>query len=216
MKEDMDMIIPRNNEKDVTPRAHAAASVKYFDRVARESGQEVWKYGLSTAREWLRLIDADSVSPTEVSAFIGVVHANRYRTSGWFDLALGVYHWARTNGFPVSPPDDFWATETLPGLRYKEVPLREHAEMLVKHFKQYACEDPNQEVWQLGLDTAQEWLRLIDLDSVSQVEVSALIDVVCENRHKTSGWFDLALGIYHWSSDNGFSTLWPEDFQSVA
>jgi hypothetical protein len=134
----------------VTSREHAEMSIKYFRRLAHESGREVWKHGLDAAQEWLRLIDASSVSSTEVLAFIGVIHANRYRTSGWYDLALGAYHWASTNGFPVPPPEDFWSAEDLPGVIYDQVPSREYAEILVKHFEQYAREDPNQEVWELG------------------------------------------------------------------
>lgn len=199
----------------MTSREHAEMSIKYFRRLASQSDPEVWERGLDAAQEWLRLIDAVSVSPTEVSAFIGVIHANRYRTSGWYDLALGVYHWARTNGFSVPPPEDFWSSEGLPGIRHGQMPSREYAEILVKHFELYAHEDPNQEVWELGLDTAQKWLGLMESDSVSQGEVSALIGVVYENRHRTTRWISLARGVYKWSSTNGFSDLWPENFQSM-
>src|SRR4051812_28828545 len=96
-------------------REHAENLVKYFERIIREyDGGEVWQKGLKTAQEWLRLIDSESASQVELSTFIDIVHANRYRTSGWADLASGAYHWVASKNIPISPPEIFFASDSLP------------------------------------------------------------------------------------------------------
>ena len=62
-------------EINMKSREHAENLVKYFERIAREEDQEVWWKGLSTAQEWLRLIDTENLSQAELSTFIDVVHA---------------------------------------------------------------------------------------------------------------------------------------------
>ena len=89
--------------------------IEYFERIEREyRNANVWHKGLTTAQEWLRLIDADDVSSAELSEFIGTVHANWERSSGWWDLAAGAYQWVLTKGASVAPPDVFFAIEEVP------------------------------------------------------------------------------------------------------
>ena len=72
----------------MTPAEHAENLISYFDRVDTRYPDEVWRLSLEIAREWLRLINAASISPSEVIALVTVVKDNKDRTSGWFDLAL--------------------------------------------------------------------------------------------------------------------------------
>jgi hypothetical protein len=86
---------------------------------------------------------------------------------------------------------------------------KEHAEALIGYFRKRASETPDAKVWQLGQDTANEWLRLITASTVSQIEVANLIAIVDENKYMGSGWFDLTLGVSHWAKSEGFSVPYP-------
>jgi hypothetical protein len=198
-------------------REHAEALVKYFEHIAHEHDAEVWRKGLTTAQEWLRLIDAESASRDELSAFIGIVHANRYRISGWFDLALGAYHWVSTKGIPLPPRGTFFASEKLPSYSREQVTPLEHANILVRHFEQYNREDPTSEAWSSGLETAWEWLRLVETQDLKDPNVSALVRMI-ENgvrKYLSLGWFDMALGVYSWCKELGFIDLIPDSFRSL-
>ncbi len=143
-------------------REHAERLVKYFERIASENeNREVWQKGLTTAQEWLRLIDSENISQEELSNFIRVIHANKSRTSGWYDLASGAYHWAHSKGFALPKVKDFFDSENLPSTTFEKVTFEEHAEILVKHFGKYLDEDPHSLAWKIGLKSAQEWQRLL-------------------------------------------------------
>lgn len=86
---------------------------------------------------------------------------------------------------------------------------KEHAEALMGYFAECASETPDAKVWQLGHDTAIEWLRLITASTISQIVVANLIAIVDENKFRGSGWFDLALGVSHWVKSKGFSVPYP-------
>ncbi|MCP4537516.1 MAG: hypothetical protein GY832_10250 [Chloroflexi bacterium] len=198
-------------------REHAENLIEYFDRISRENSNEVWKKGFITAKEWLGLIDSQNATQQEISAFINVVHANRYRTSGWFDLALGAYHWVKGNGHPVSPPEEFFASERLPGVDFRDVTPAEHAHLLIKYFEQNCLEDPSSAIWPLGLETAREWLKLIESEAPKESEVSTLVEKVFENKRTclSQGFFDTALGVYAWCKELGFLNLIPDEFRSL-
>ncbi len=84
----------------MVPEEHAKALIGYFERCVAETPEDKkWQIGLDTAREWLRLINAATVSPEEVAALIVVVDQFKFKESGWYDLALGVSHWAASSGF---------------------------------------------------------------------------------------------------------------------
>jgi hypothetical protein len=198
-------------------REHAENLVRYFERLAHEDAPEVWRKGLSVAQEWLCLIDADHASQVELSAFIDVVHANRYRTSAWFDLALGAYHWISTKSIPVPPPEVFFVSEGVPTeVQFTATPL-ERAHMLVGCFEQYHREDPSNAAWAVGLDVVREWLRLCEAKEASQSEVSALVRKAFENHQKylSKLWFDMAVGISNWCKLAGNLNLIPDDFRRL-
>jgi hypothetical protein len=199
-------------------REHAVTLVKYFERIARENeNREVWVKGFNTAQEWLKLIDSENVSRADVSRFMGVVHANRYRTSGWYDLALGVYHWANAKGFELPSPEEYFASENLPSkYLFQEVSFQEQANLLVEYYQNYSTEDPESPVWSTGLKAAKEWQRLLKLSSLTEEDVSTLIELV-ENYQKylSQAWFDLALGVYKWFHSRGFVQRIPSDFHSL-
>ncbi len=194
-------------------REHAERLVKYFENISREYGEsDVWQKGLNTAQEWLRLIDTSDVSQNEIAKFMGIVHANRYRSSGWYDLARGSYHWASSKNVTLLPPKEFFASEKLPSTTFESVTYQEHALILINHFESYANEDPENLAWSLGLEAAKEWKRLLELPIVSETDVSALVELL-ENRKKylSQVWYDIALGVYCWFKSCGFAQLIPSD-----
>jgi hypothetical protein len=96
---------PSQYIEHMTPKEHAAVLIGYFERCAKQTpDEETWRLGQATANEWLRLMNTATVSKPEVSALIASVDKNKYSGSGWFDLALGVSHWATSNGFLIPYP----------------------------------------------------------------------------------------------------------------
>jgi hypothetical protein len=201
-------------------KEHALQLIKYFERIASQNeneNREVWLKGFNTAQEWVRLIDSESVSQVEVSRFMGVVHANRYRTSAWHDLALGTYHWASTKGFELPPPDEFFASDKLPSKNpLQEVPFQEHAKLLLECFKNYSVEDPESPVWAAGLKAVLEWQRLQALLVVTENDIVYLLGLLEIYKKYTSYiWFDFELGVYKWLKSCGLVQLIPNDFHSL-
>jgi hypothetical protein len=193
--------------------------ISYFDRIARENKNfEVWQKGLNTAREWLRLINSENVSSSELSTFLGVIHANRYRTSGWTDLALGAYHWVVSKGVSVPPAKDFFMPDGLP--TYSELVKMtsvEHAQALNAIFRQNNDEDPTTEGWAKGLKITQDWIRLIDKDAKDESEIASLVENAASNQRKYAAkvWFDTILTIGLWCKAIGYLHLVPEDFKDI-
>jgi hypothetical protein len=200
-------------------KEHAENLVKYFERIIREyGGAEVWQKGLSTAQEWLRLINSENASQAELSTFIRILHANRYRTSGWHDLALGAYHWVSSKGLSVPPAEEFFASDGLPldSIVYKRSSL-EHAQILNKSFEQNNDEDPTSEGWAKGIQITQEWLRLIQKPEKVEAEISLLIEIALANETKYSAqvWFDTVLTISLWCKTIGYLDLIPDRFRNM-
>jgi hypothetical protein len=198
-------------------REHAENLARYFENIARENDGEVWRKGLSTAQEWLRLINAENASQAELSTFINVVHANRYRTSGWFDLALGAYHWVSTKDITISSPDVFFASEGVPvEQQFTATPL-EYTHIVAEFFEQYHHEDPSNEAWAIGLENVREWLRLSESGEIRRSEVEALVRSVFKNyrRFHSKVWFDMAIGVGGWCKANGNLDLIPDDFRHL-
>ena len=94
---------PQDLPREATQRA-AKWLVTYFDRVNNAFPEETWCLGFDTAKEWLRLTEAVSVSPEEVSSLIAIVQINQRRSTAWDLMALWVYSWATENGFGVPKP----------------------------------------------------------------------------------------------------------------
>jgi hypothetical protein len=202
--------------KIMDAKKHAESLVKYFERIASENGdREVWQKGLQTAQEWLRLIDSKNTSKEELSTFIHIVHANRYRTSGWYDLALGAYHWVSSQGLSLMPPKEFFAPDGLPNdSTLFDLTSLEHARTLIEIFRQNSDEDPSNTAWSNGIQVNEEWLKLIEKDGTTEVEVAALIENAITNQRKysSSAWFSTVLTISLWSKATGYLHLVPDDF----
>jgi hypothetical protein len=183
---------------------HAAEGfVAYFEGFAVRLPGENLRRGLDTAREWLRLIEATSVSREEIATLLGVVQANQHRGSGWNSMAICVYSWAAKRGYPVPSAEEFvdhreWSREALA----EDVSSARAAEILVNHFERRTLQDPKQETWELGLATARTWRRLIQSHSVSPSELSALLETVRTNtaRTITHDWWVLEHAVYRWSA----------------
>jgi hypothetical protein len=200
-------------------REHADRLVKYFERRVHENeGGEVWQKGLNTAEEWLRLIDSENVSQSELSVFLGVVHANRYRTSGWNDLAAGAYHWVLSKGLPVPPPKEFFASDSLPNNSHLfKLSSLEHARALNKIFQQNNDEDPTNEGWVNGVQVTQEWERLIQKEQKDGTEISSLVKNASYNQRKyfANVWLHTVLTIGLWCKAIGYLHLVPDDFRDM-
>lgn len=201
------------------PREHAESLVKYFERIASQNeNREVWLKGFTTAQEWLRLIDSENVSQEELSAFIGIVHANRYRTSGWHDLSLGAYHWVTSKGLSVMPAKEFFAPDGLSSdsILFESTSL-EHAQSLNKIFQQNFEEDPSNEAWSNGIQVTKKWIELIEKNNTNEGDVSTLIEsaVTNQRRYLSKAWFDTVLTICLWCKAIGDLHLVPDDFKNL-
>lgn len=202
--------------KDSESREHAENLVRYFARIAQENDAEVWQKGLSTAQEWLRLIDSINCSEEEISSFLGVVHANRHRTSGWYDLAHGAYSWARFKGYPVPLAEEFFAPSQLSSIQnLSETPSSDQARELLKTFQQYHLEDPSSEAWEAGIKLTELWLSLIEAQEVKKSEITPLIELANVQKYVSQEWFVAVLRISFWCKKVGHADLIPDYFRDL-
>ena len=201
-------------------REHAEKLVKYFEMIIRKYNDlEVWRKGLTTAQEWLRLINADNVSSDELSAFIGVVHANWDKSSGWLNLAGGAYQWVRTRDVTVAPAKVFFAHENVlfPVERDKAA-LLGRAHRLLNTFERYRSEDPTSELWSIGFNIVRKWLRLMDSEEVVLAEISELTESVIKNSAKfdmSLTWLDTEHGVWSWCKTVSQTELIPDSWRSM-
>lgn len=198
------------------PREHAENLFRYFARIAQENDAEVWQKGLSTAQEWLRLIDSVNCSEEEISSFLGVVHANRHRSSGWGDLAYGAYSWARLKGYSVPSREEFFTPSLLSSIQnMSETPSSDQAFELLKTFQQYHLEDPSSEVWEAGIKLTKLWLSLIEAQVVKKSQITPLIELVNLQKHDSQEWFVAVLRISFWCKKVGHADLIPDRFRDL-
>jgi hypothetical protein len=93
----------------VTSKEHAEKLVGYFSMIERENpGVKIWQLGQSIAENWLELIKSKNVSPNEMAELLSIAKEHKSEGSGWHDLALGIYHWAKKEGFEVPSYESFF------------------------------------------------------------------------------------------------------------
>ena len=205
---------------------HAEEIIEYFDSSVQDCVQngynvEVWQKGLNTAQEWLRLINSENASQSELQAFIDVIHANRYRSSMWSSFAEEAYDWVSSKGVSVPPREVFFKYDGLKSYDMQamfKVPPVEHAQKLIEIFQLYSKEDPTSQIWRKGLIIAQEWLRLINSQARTDVEISELMKNAFENfkNHQgTSQLFDAFLAMSYWCGSIGKANLVPKGFGAL-
>ena len=68
------------------------------------------------------------------------------------------------------------------------------------------------DTWRLGAETAREWARLIGAPSPSARDISSLIHVVYVNRRRSTMWDLMALGVYSWATERGYTVPAFDDF----
>jgi DNA-binding response OmpR family regulator len=90
----------RPHRKEIAPRVHAEMMIRNYDRLYAKFRKYKFKLGAETAQEWLRLIDAGSVSESEVAALVAIVTQGRWSGPRWFGLAHYISRWAGSLGFP--------------------------------------------------------------------------------------------------------------------
>lgn len=201
---------------DAESREQAERLVGYFEFIASENEGEIWQKGLNTAQEWLRLINAKNPLQTEILAFIGIVHANRSRTSGWYALALGGYHWAKAKGVPIAAYEIFLGPEGLPDKgQFYEQTSQEQAHTLLLAFEEYDKEDPDSKGWAAGIEVMQEWLRIIQTPKAKKSEISALVKSVFDSQDESKVWFSTCSAICYWCKENGYLDLVPGKYRSL-
>ncbi|MBN8579508.1 MAG: hypothetical protein J0L96_02460 [Anaerolineae bacterium] len=209
-------------------RKHAVSIIEYFDESVQDCIEHpdcnigVWKKGLDTAHEWLRLIDSEKVTRDELLSFIGVVHANRYNTVMWFDLAERAYDWVSSKEVISLPPRDIFLKSDGLGLGHKKLDeisktsSTEHAQTLFTHFSLYTNEDPNSEVWIDGLNIVKEWQKLLNSQHNTDTEISSLLRNLDDSFRKYLGislWLDLVIAVGYWCKSIGRIGLVPKRFQ---
>jgi len=207
-------------------RKYAEEIIEYFDSSVRECVENgysvgVWQKGLETAQEWLRLLEEENISQSELLAFIGVVHANGHRSSMWTGFAQESYDWVSSKGVPLPPRDVFFRYDGLKSYDLRtmfSVPPAEHAQKLIEIFQLYLQEDPTSEIWGKGLIIAQEWLRLINSQASTDVEISELMKSSFEdfkNHQGTGLFFDTFLAMSYWCGSIGKANLVPKGFGAL-
>lgn len=88
---------------------------------------------------------------------------------------------------------------------------RKEAQEYIEYFGESVQESKNNPedklslVWQYGLFVAQEWLRLIDVQLISEDEFQRFIGSVHANRYMSSAWGGMARDVYAWATQKGFS-----------
>ncbi len=201
-------------EETLTPSDRAKVLLSYFERLARESDEDVWARGAEVTREWLRLMNNDDITQTDVSAFLSIVRANRHRSSGWLELATAVYEWTKQQGFVVPAYAQFFKSGLNTPALIAMSP-HEFAEFIAENFEEKIQEDPGQKIWELGLFAARQWVGLIDMDVPSEDDLSSFIKFMDENsRWQALEWSYMVRKIFDWTIENGYSTLWPGKYQS--
>lgn len=78
---------------------------------------------------------------------------------------------------------------------------------LIAYYRQLVGEQPEDRGWQIGLDTALDWQRLLQADSISDEEVAAFLNSMNdENKDLGSGWILLVQNAFLWARLCGFKT----------
>jgi hypothetical protein len=203
--------------KELGTGEHAEKAVEYFEwLVSKCPWWKISDKGLATAREWLRVTRADSVSPAEISALLDAAHEDRYGSHGWGSLAAGIYEWSRSRGFSVPPRAVFFATDpffsSIPGASPQQC-----ARLLLETFQEFHNKDPANEAWTTGIDVMQEWLTLIAAKDMDMAILAALSQRALEGseRFHVRLWGDAALGVWTWCVALGCTRLVPESFRSL-
>ena len=84
----------------IDPKVNAEKMIRQNDQLYAKFKKYKFKFLAETAREWSRLIDAGSVSESEVAALVAIVTQGRWRGPRWVWLAHYISRWARFLGFP--------------------------------------------------------------------------------------------------------------------
>lgn len=187
-------------------REKAVQMVGYFTKVSRGSPDiEVWAKGLGTAQEWLRLIDAPSVSEQELSAFLGVIHVHRWHTAAWANMAYEAYQWARKQSAALPPSEKFFAHESLQML--EGLTAVERANTLIELFKRNTLLDPAYEPWRRGLAFTERWLALMQSESLTEEFVMTLVTAISQYSRKNCDdlWSVLHLSASRWAFQLGYA-----------
>ena len=203
-----------------TLREEVENVVRCFVGLASQKHNDVWRcdqarHDLDTATTLLRLIDSSSVTQSDVSSIIGIVHANMCRSSIWVYLAYMAYHWASTNGFQVPPPNDFFnnSDSDLCVAAYESPNSLGVADMFVAHFRQKVQDDPHQETWELALTCALTWRGLMICNTLPESETTNLIQNLKANHNRTEDWNSLFFAVHQWFNEKKMTALWSAEFQ---
>lgn len=85
-------------ETDV--RLHASMMIHRSEQLYAKYKQYKYKFLAETAREWLRLMEAEYVSESEVTTLIAKIIQGRWSGPRWIGHAHYISRWARSLGFP--------------------------------------------------------------------------------------------------------------------
>ncbi len=77
------------------------------------------------------------------------------------------------------------------------------AKWLIMYFERLNASTPKN-TWELGAQTAREWVRLIE-GAPSAEEISSLMGIVQLNRRRSTAWDQMAWGVYDWAERKGYA-----------
>jgi len=80
--------------------------ISYFRHTDEMYPEVKWKRGLEAAEKWLKLIRGQA-SAEEVARLLQTMRENRFKGSGWHDLSLQYYSWAKAGNFEVPSFEEY-------------------------------------------------------------------------------------------------------------
>jgi len=80
--------------------------INYFRNTDERYPEDKWKRGLEAAEAWLKLIKTQA-STDEVARLLQTMRENRFNGSGWHDLSLQYYSWAKVGNFEVPSFEEY-------------------------------------------------------------------------------------------------------------
>jgi hypothetical protein len=198
-------------EYDIRESAQRCAG--YYETQSKEYGADGLKKGAETANEWLRLIDAETVTQEEVAILLSIARANMNEGSYWFWLAGSIYTWASSKGFVVPSQEVWFSWSPIFRSDYEKLTALERANWLIGQFENNTRDDPEDAAWRNGASIATEWRNMIDASEVTYLELSQLLEKLQTHIQSFRNVnYYLGKSIYHWCSDIGYSELVPENW----
>jgi hypothetical protein len=102
--------LSRKELQQTKPSDFAHSLLKIFAEYHQEDpSSKAWSSGLDVIQEWMRLIEKQEVSRSEVSALVEITVENEqnFLSSTWTQALIGICNWCKTLGYPDLIPEKY-------------------------------------------------------------------------------------------------------------